>query len=372
MNNYNRHNDLISNFFYLIKKNYTLDTHKTLKRFATNTIISEFGSMQDFPPYNYLDYMDETELNGELSVEEFEEENLPNEIKELRKLFSILELRIENKNLFNNLESLLLSRYFIHNWRIIIKEGIAKELKKKVNLEQLKNRIISILKEIKYRTDLSYTLDVKNVILYHYSYSTNNLIKLMSTSIDEDIEWVNSLTEKEIQNQKIILHENASKPDFIIVLILFLKTNIFLSKEENYEFKDEFENEITNFINMICSYNDSDNIVEKFNLSFIPKGKNNINILNFSKVFYYAEFKGIIKSKKGEINKILADVFNISERYFQYITKDKIKNELKDKIMTEDFITKVLNPFEKRSNKFNFLRKFNLFSLFLSIYLSVL
>lgn len=315
MNNYNRHNDLISNFFYLIKKNYTLDTHKTLKRFATNTIISEFGSMQDFPPYNYLDYMDETELNGELSVEEFEEENLPNEIKELRKLFSILELRIENKNLFNNLESLLLSRYFIHNWRIIIKEGIAKELKKKVNLEQLKNRIISILKEIKYRTDLSYTLDVKNVILYHYSYSTNNLIKLMSTSIDEDIEWVNSLTEKEIQNQKIILYPKSNKRKLI---------NLITEIEEPKEgYTKKIELEIRKYIDYIT---DNENFESDFDLSFLNnKTKNK----DFAKIFLLLQVKGFILNNKTELSGILADSLNIKIRTLTKFKIEDLKEELK-------------------------------------------
>ncbi|HIP34102.1 MAG TPA: hypothetical protein EYG89_05205 [Bacteroidia bacterium] len=350
MENYNKHNDLISNFFYLVKKNYTLDIHETLKRFSTNAIIEEFGSIQDFQPYNYLDYMDETDLNKSLSVEEFEQHNLPNEIKELKEIVSIVELRIENNNLFKEHESLLLSRYFIRNWKAIIKEEVEKEIKRGNNLEQLKNRIISILKEIEYRTNSSYTLNIESALLYYYSYSTNDIIKLMANSINDDIDWVENLTRKNIRNQKIVLDENASKNDFIKYLKSFLKTDRFLAREKNYQFKNKFENEITNFINTICSYNDSDNIVENFNLSFIPKGRNNINILNFSKVFYYAKFKGIIKSSQGEINKILSHSFNISERYFENITKNTITKELENKRKTEDFIVKVLKPFEKRSN----------------------
>jgi len=350
MKNYNRHNDLISNFFYLVKKSYTLDYLETLTRFSTNNIIDEFGSIQDFSPYNYLDYTDENKLNRALTVKEFEEEYFPNELKELKEIFSIIKLRIEKKNLFKKHESLLLSRYFIHNWKISIKEGIKKEIKKGNNLEELKNQLISVLKEVEYRIDLPYTLNIESSLLYYYSYSTNDLIKLMATSIDDDIDWIKNLEEDDIKHQTIILDKNASKDDFIKYLKSFLKTARFDTRKKGYEFKNEFENEITNFINTICGYDNFDTKIENFNLSFIPKGKNNINILNFSKVFYYAKFKGIIKSTQGEINKILSDVFNIRERCFQDITNVKIENELKDKRMTEDFITKVLKPFEKRSN----------------------
>lgn len=295
--------------------------------------------------------------------EDIKSSNFLESFEENNSLTRIVNFFVSHKPHFKTLEGsiignkdyLILSRLFIKDWEEYIKKEIAKSIESGHTLSDIKNSIVCSIYEYERLTTLNFTWDLYNDVssrLFRYSlpyfdYYRNQVFDIKINPIRDDIVWVNSLTEKNLQNQKIILNKNASKTNFINVLTEFLKTYPF---EKEFEYKSEFKKEITNFINTICSFNNSNNIIEDFNLSFIPKGRNNINIINFSKVFYYAQYKGIISSNQGEINKILSDAFNISERYFQNITKAKIKKELEDKSKTEDFIKKVLNPFKKRSN----------------------
>jgi hypothetical protein len=322
MKNYNIHNDLISNFFYLIKKQFTHVEYNDDGKFSIQNIRPEL-------------------TDGKLYGRELE----------LEKIIFILNLRINSSNFLKDDKVLLLSRFFYVNWRFLMKSHIEKEIKKGTELKHLKNKIVSVLKEIEYRTELKYTLEIENIFNGAINfYSTNELIKLFGNSIVEDIEWINKLNLESLKTQKIILHKNASKNNIIKVLSIFLKTNMSISKEKGYDYeknKSQYNNDVANFINTICGYNDKlENSVNSFNLSFIPKGKDNINIINFSKIFYYAKFKGIIKSNQGEINRILSDSFNMAERYFENITKNTIEKEKTN----QDFIDYVLKPFEKRSN----------------------
>lgn len=275
--------------------------------------------------------MDESDLKGKLSVEEFEQENLPNEIQELKEIFSILEFRIVNNNLFKNIETLLVSRYFINNWRITIKEQIVKEIKKGNNLEQLKNQIISALKEIEYRTDLPYTLNIESAILYYYSYSTNDIIKLMATSIDDDIDWVKNLTVESLKNQKIILSPKLKK-----VRLISLITEIQKGKK-NYNEKTDLE--IKKFINFII---DKNSISSDYNLSFLRSKDEN---REFAKIFLLLQSKKLILNKtKDELNQILADCLNISDTTLEnFYTIKKLEKELEDKSTSEAYLINELS-----------------------------
>ena len=276
MKNFNRHNDLISNFFYLI----------------TN-FFSTHGGIQKLEPYSYLDYMDETNLEGSLSVEEWELNNFPDKIKELKEL-------------------------------------IAREIKKGYSLETLKNRIISTLKEIEYRIDLPYTINIKVALLYYFSYSTNDVIELMANSINEDIDWVNNLTEKDLENKKIILNSKLTKGKLVSTIIEILKGK--------YKFNEDINFEIKKFINYIADKKSSD---YEYNLNFL---KNN-EIKTLAKIFFLLQFKGlIINENKGELTKILADCLNVSASTLNHSFKvKKLKKELESNSTAEAYLINELS-----------------------------
>lgn len=340
--NYSRHNDFISNFFFLV--NGILDLSEEGRHANDYQINADFRTLYD----------------------------------EIEKVYYILKLRFNNnKSYFDDYEKLLLSRYFIGNWKLTIRIEIEKELKKGVEIDKLKEPIIASLLEVKYRSRYNRTWELNSAIediqiirSIFFDSSDKNLKsqnkleeekeelnridknaeeiiaanphvdfeKLLDncheyeddgcypdpndyifySNIDEDIRWVKELNEDEINlsKSKLKLAPKARKKDLSKVIVKLLKDKYF-----NKGYNDKYASQIDSLINYIFSPEILD---AEFNLSFIKKDK----ITAFSKVFFYCQHYGFITSSKQDIIKLLSEVFDIGKRRLENITKDVVTKEL--------------------------------------------
>jgi len=334
MKDYQKHNDLVSNFFQL---------------------------------YQYFDigvtYTEQKIINVQFS----------NVIYALKLKYCIDEPDFLD-NIFKNDEFLLMSIFIFSNWREIIKKSIKQNLNY-FSFRILKKKILSSLIEANIRTG-SYSIvsgffnrsDTENIVLTnietfnydrfiddvannnfkkinsYFNYSLNkktikilnkqkqnltveeiiykqplfkykpNIIKYVD--LFDEINWLENLSIEDVKNNKFILKDKFSGKNLIKPIIEIIKP--VYKKEYN----DQYNDEIKKFIYYITSV---ENNIVNFNLSFIKSTKQK---MFFAKIFLFLRFKGIITQKKGIVNKILSDLLNISERTLENITNNNIKKEL--------------------------------------------
>lgn len=361
---YNSHNDLLSNFFYLI-----------------NEIGVYIANDQNMHATEYHDtYEDGTEMiitikqrEEPTSIEYF---NFQRDIYSLSKIYPILELKYSPSishfkesgiSIFEDHYHLLLSRYIFPNWKSDIKFEIAKKISKGISFLYLQNQVIASLKEIELRSCIDFTWDLYNDFdkrCFNYYegniYEDENGEPIFPTSfhqISEDIQWVKNLTEDDVKNQKIIIHEKASKQRLINGINKMINENLLSIVKYSEKDKIGHKKEIKNFINYIIqkenekpSYSNP-----QLNLSFITKPK------EFYKIFYYCSLKHkddkdfrFIKSKKTEIAKIFDDTLNRFKndgysyssliRIVEKNNPTKIENGNKSKRPEELLNHRVFNP----------------------------
>jgi len=306
MENYNRHNDLISNFFYLIK------------------IIANYTSTKIYD--EIIHFSNEFVEPTEKETEQFTEAN-----EELKKILPILKDKygisitdyepqhscefFQNKPdnlILDNYEHLLISGFFYGNWKPLIKSEM-KELNTS-SFISIKKRIIASLVEVKYRaTNFSWTIETD----LHSNYVDNCHFHYFN-SIDDDILWVSNLTINDIENQKIKLSSKLNKKKLISLIIEIQKG------KENYN--ETIGLEIEKFINFIT---DENSVRSDYNLSFL---KNKDENREFAKIFLLLQSKKLILNKtKGELNQIISDCLNISDTTLEnFYTIKKLKKELEN------------------------------------------
>lgn len=344
---YNSHNDLLSNFFYLI-----------------NEVGVYIANDQNMHATEYHDtYEDGTEMI--ITIKQREEPtnieyfNFQRDIYSLSKIYPILELKYSPSishfkesgiSIFEDHYHLLLSRYIFTNWKSDIKFEIAKKISKGISFLYLQNQVIASLKEIELRSCIDFTWDLYNDFDKRwFDYTDGNIREdengeiIDPTSfalISEDIEWIKNLTEDDVKNQKIIIHEKASKQRLINGIYKMIDKDLLSKVKSSENDKIGYKKEIKNFINYIVqkenekpSYSDP-----QLNLSFITKPK------EFYKIFYYCSLNHnkedkdfrFIKSKKTEIAKIFDDTLNKSKN-------DGYSYSSLIRIVEEDNLTKIEN-----------------------------
>jgi len=103
--------------------------------------------------------------------------------------------------------------------------------------------------------------------------------------------------------------------------ILKVISDLLRDRRINKYHKPEYINEIDILLKFLFYPN---NLQIDFDLTFIQKNK----VLDFSKVFLFLQYKGIITSNKGDVNRAMAHVFNKDKRTFEDISIKQIEREL--------------------------------------------
>ena len=346
--------NLVDRFFFIIYKlNENFEFHFDINPIQNNII--NLSNKKEFICNNLF------EEYGESAYSEYL-------VFELQIIFKILRNRFNSglteKNIgisfLNNYDHLLISRYCYSNWKVLIKQEVALELSKKRSLESIKNLVISSFIEIDYRTKLYFTWDLYQEELRNLNSSDFELGPFFSRqtiSTLEDVEWIKNLTEDDVKNQKIIIHEKASRQKLINGINKMVDENLLSIVKYSEKDKIGYKKEIKTFINYIIqkenekpSYSDP-----QLNLSFITKPK------EFYKIFYYCSLNHkkdkdfrFIKSKKTEIAKIFDDTLNKSKnegysyssliRIVEENNPTKIKNGNESKRSEELLNHEAFNP----------------------------
>lgn len=323
---YSPHDDLLKNYLFLSSVIINHIKH----------IHSEYGEFSN-PEFNDYKITNSLEKNGALFISQ-QKLIKHNAIEEIKKIHSILKHRFNEHKISD--DNLLISRLMYSNWKDLIKIFIQDELKQspfKSIIKKIENRLI----ELKYRLNNIYTCNLDIIIKYGLyvkapinhtkeeidiiksifdSYETDFEIHGLSIDlieIEDDIKWLSDLGEKEFKNNKLELAKGFSKKELENLIIHISKCKRYF----NTDFNDNCKSEINKFIRYITTPFHTPN----FNLDFIIP--NTFRQKKFLRIFLYLEYYGLISSNKGDIEKIIADVFSRSGRTF-HIPGSNIKKEL--------------------------------------------
>jgi len=336
--------NLIDRFFFIINKlnenfqfhmdlhllqNKTYDLSK-IENHTCNHLFEEFG-LNDYSEYLFSE--------------------LQNIFKILKNRFNISWLEESNNfSLIENYNHLLISRYTYSFWKVIIKQELSVQLRKGNDIKSLKSLIISSLEEIKYRTHLNYTWDIYQEELRSvnkFDIEFEPFFNRQTTSINEDIKWVSNLTQDDVKNQKIIIHEKASKQRLINGINKMIDEDLLSKVKSSKNDKIGYKKEIKKFINYITQKENEkpSNTTPQLNLRFITKPK------ELYKIFYYCSLNhkegkdfSFVITKKTEIAKIFDDTLNRSNN-------DGYSYSSLIRIVEKDNLTKIENGNKPKRNE---------------------